>query len=339
MYSFKNDYAEGAHPKILQRLIESNLEQHPGYGEDEYSVKAKQLIRQQIGEENSGIYFVTGGTQANRLVITAFLRPHEAVVSARTGHIFVHEAGAIEASGHKVITIDSPDGKLTPAAVEEVLQQHSLAPHMVKPKLVYISNSTEIGTIYTKQDLTALSECCRKHQLYLFMDGARLGSALAAIAGDLTLADIAKLTDAFYIGATKNGGLLGEAIVINTPRLNIDFPYILKQNGALLAKGRLLGIQFFELFQNDLYLSLARHANAAAKRISDHVLNKGYELLIPSSTNQIFPIFPNTLIEDLSRKFQFYPWKKIDDQRTALRLITSWTTDESMVDAFIEAIR
>jgi threonine aldolase len=338
MYSFKNDYAEGAHPNILQRLIASNLEQHPGYGEDDYSVKAKQLIRQQIARENSGVYFVTGGTQANRLVITAFLRPHEAVISARTGHIFVHEAGAIEASGHKVITVESPDGKLTPASVEEVLQQHALAPHMVKPKLVYISNSTEIGTIYTKQDLTALSECCRKHQLYLFMDGARLGSALAAAGSDLTLADVAHLTDAFYIGATKNGGLLGEAIVINNPQLDVDFPYILKQNGALLAKGRLLGIQFFELFQNDLYLSLARHANTAAARISDHVRSKGYDLLIASPTNQIFPIFPNTLIEALGSQFQFYPWKKIDDQHTALRLITSWTTEDSMVDAFIAAI-
>lgn len=337
MYSFKNDYAEGAHPNILKCLLESNTEQHAGYGDDEYSIRAKQLIRERIKKE-SGIYFVTGGTQANRLVITAFLRPHEAVISAKTGHIFVHEAGAIEASGHKVITIESANGRLTPPAIAEVLQQHSLAPHMVKPKLVYISNSTEIGTIYTRQELTELSAFCRKHQLYLFMDGARLGSALAAAEGDLTLADIAELTDAFYIGATKNGGLLGEAIVINNPLLDVDFPYILKQNGALLAKGRLLGVQFYELFQDDLYFSLARHANAAATRISDHVVSRGHQLLIPSPTNQIFPIFPNQLIDQLSQQFQFFAWKKMDEEHTAVRLITSWATDEQMVDAFIAAI-
>jgi len=334
MYSFRNDYAEGAHPNILKRLVDSNFEQQQGYGEDYYSLEAKMLIKQRIGIEVTGIYFVTGGTQANRLAITAFLRPHEAVISAATGHIFVHEAGAIESSGHKVITVESNDGKVTPAGITKVLEGHQLIPHMVKPKLVYISNSTEIGAAYNKQELTALHECCRKNNLYLYMDGARLGHGIVAEGSNLSLADIAVLTDAFYIGATKNGGLLGEAIVIRNPQLSEDFATIQKQTGALLSKGRLIGIQFYELFKDDLYFDLARHANAMALKIADHALEKGHSFLLPAVTNQIFPIFPNELIEKLSKKFQFYTWRKIDEKHAAVRIITSWNTDEKTVDSF-----
>ncbi|MBD1424251.1 threonine aldolase family protein [Sphingobacterium arenae] len=339
MYSFKNDYAEGAHPHILQKLIETNLVQQSGYGEDAYSIKAKEILKQKIDNPDAIIYFVSGGTQTNLIVISSLLRPHEAVISAKTGHIYANEAGAIEATGHRVITIDSEDGKLKPADIENVLQAYSLRPHVVKPKLVYISNSTEIGTIYTKSELEQLSSFCRSKALYLFLDGARLGHALTAKNNDLTLSDIAAHTDVFYIGGTKNGALLGEAIIFNKPHLAKDFDYMLKQKGALLAKGRLLGVQFLELFRNDLYFSLARHANEMATKIADAMEAQGYPFLTPPCTNQIFPILPKPVIDELMREYDFYEWKVADEQRSAVRIMTSWATDESVVDAFIDRLK
>ena len=339
MYSFKNDYSEGAHPNILQKLMAANLSQQAGYGEDAYSLEAKALIKQQIGNPEASVYFLSGGTQTNLIVIASLLRIHEAVISAKTGHIYANETGAIEATGHRVITVETTDGKLRVADVAQVLKEYGLRPHVVKPKMVYISNSTEIGTIYQKSELEALSTYCRSQNLYLFMDGARLGHALTAKNNDLTLADLAVLTDAFYIGGTKNGALLGEAIVFNRPTIAPEFDYALKQRGALLAKGRLLGIQFLELFKDDLYFRLATHANQMAMKIAQALEEKGYDALTKSTTNQIFPILPNDIISKLSQKYEFYVWKPIDANHSAIRLITSWATDESQVDQFISDLK
>lgn len=337
-YNFKNDYAEGGHPNILHKLIETNLSQQQGYGDDDYTLQAKAILKDKIQNPNANIYFVSGGTQTNLLVIASLLQIHEAVISAKTGHIYVHETGAIEAIGHRVITVDTDDGKISPEDVQAVLQAYSLRPHVVKPKMVYISNSTEIGTIYNKKELQALYEFCQQHDLLLFMDGARLGHALTAENNDLTLADVASFTDVFYIGGTKNGALLGEAIVFNDANLAPEFDYVLKQKGALLAKGRLLGIQFFELFKEDLYFELAKHANKMAMKIAAAVRQKGYSFLTQSSTNQIFPILPKSLINKLSDNYLFFEWKVIDDNHSAVRLITSWATDERQVDEFVLAI-
>ncbi|SFB97136.1 L-threonine aldolase [Flexibacter flexilis DSM 6793] len=339
MYNFKNDYSEGAHPAILAKLLATNLEQHIGYGEDDYSAQAKALLKQKIQNPEAAIYFVSGGTQANLLVISSLLRLHEAVISANTGHIFAHETGAIEAVGHRVITASSPNGKLQPTDIEQVQKAYLLRPHVVKPRMVYISNPTEVGTIYTKQELSELSAYCRAQNLLLFMDGARLGHALTAVGNDLTLPDLAKLTDVFYIGGTKNGALLGEAIVFNSPDLAPDFDYVLKQKGALLAKGRVLGIQFLTLFESDLYFELAAHANQMAAKIAQAVTAQGYSFLTHSTTNQIFPILPKTLITKLSQKYLFFEWKEIDEHRSAVRLITSWATSEAKVAEFIADLK
>jgi threonine aldolase len=335
MYNFRNDYSEGAHPNILNKLIETNLVQQLGYGEDDYSIQAKEILKQKINNPDAVIYFLSGGTQTNLIVISSLLRVHEAVISAKTGHIFANETGAIEATGHKVIAVDTNDGKLNPSAVQEALQEHSLRPHMVKPRMVYISNSTEIGTIYTKTELTALSQFCKSNDLLLYLDGARLGHALTAQNSDLTLSDVAELTDVFYIGGTKNGALLGEAIVFNKPELATDFDYVLKQKGAMLAKGRLIAIQFLELFKDDLYFSLAKYANGMAMKITNAIKEKGFPFLTDSTTNQIFPILPKEVIEKLSEKYLFYVWKEIDKKQSAIRLITSWATDENQVNEFI----
>jgi threonine aldolase len=335
MYNFKNDYSEGAHPNILKKLIETNLVQQTGYSEDDYSFQAKDILRKKMNNPDAGIYFVSGGTQSNLLVIASLLRLHEAVISAKTGHIYANEAGAIEATGHRVIPVNTTDGKLQPQAIRKVMQDYLSGPHVVKPKMVYISNSTETGTIYSREELQDLSECCKSEDLYLFLDGARLGHALTAENNNLTLSDISKLTDVFYIGGTKNGALLGEAIVFNNLSLEKDFDYILKQKGALLAKGRLLGIQFLELFKDDLYFSLAREANTMALKIAGAIKEKGYSFLNNPVSNQIFPILPKNIIEELSKKYSFIVWKDIDENTAAIRIITSWATDQNKVDAFI----
>ncbi|SFO29177.1 L-threonine aldolase [Paenimyroides ummariense] len=335
MYNFRNDYSEGAHPNILQKLIETNLQQQSGYGEDEYSLQAKQILKQKIENNDAAIYFVSGGTQTNLLVISGLLKIHEAVISANTGHIFSHETGAIEAVGHRIITVETLDGKLQPEAIQKVLKEYTLRPHVVKPRMVYISNATEIGSIYSKSELVELSTFCKANDLLLFMDGARLGNALMAENNDLTLTHISQLTDVFYIGGTKNGALLGEAIVFNNKSLAPDFDYVLKQKGALLAKGRLLGIQFLELFKNDLYFQLANHANVMAKKIADAVTECRYSFLSDPVSNQIFPILPKKVIEQLEAKYLFYQWKEIDAENIAIRLITSWATNEEIVNEFI----
>ncbi|WP_163195179.1 threonine aldolase family protein [Clostridium thermarum] len=338
MYSFKNDYSEGAHPRILQALIESNLEQVDGYGEDCYTAKAVELIKGKIKNKDVDIHFFSGGTQTNLTAISAFLRPHEAAIAANTGHILVHETGAIEATGHKIISMESDNGKLTANLIKAALDAHT-DEHMVKPKLVYISNPTEIGSIYKKAELDEISSFCREKNLLLFMDGARLGSALCSEENDVELSDLAALTDAFYIGGTKNGALLGEALVICNPNLKEDFRFHMKQKGALLAKGRILGIQFLELFRDDLYFELARHANDLAGQIRKELSSMGYKFLTHSPSNQIFPILPNSIIEKLQDNYAFIVWSKIDEHNSSIRLVTSWATKEKAVLKFIEDLR
>lgn len=338
MYSFKNDYSEGAHPRILDALIKSNLEQLDGYGEDEFTQKAVELMKQRIGRSDIDIHLIPGGTQTNLIAISSFLRPHEAAIAANTGHILVHETGSVEATGHKVISIKVSDGKLCPEQIQPVMDEHT-DEHMVKPKLVYISNPTEIGSIYTKNELEQLSIFCRENKLILYVDGARLGSALCAAGNDLKLSDLGKLTDAFYIGGTKNGALIGEALVICNDSLKEDFRYYIKQKGALLAKGRLLGIQFLEFFKDDLYFELSKHANAMADLIRKGISSAGYKFLTDSPSNQIFPILPNWLIDKLHENYSFYVWSKVDDDNSSVRIVTSWATKEDVVLKFIEELK
>ncbi|AWK49681.1 threonine aldolase [Clostridium beijerinckii] len=338
MYSFTNDYSEGAHSRILKVLVETNLEQTGGYSTDYHTEKAIDLLKKKMDCEDVDIHLLVGGTQVNLTAISAFLRPHQAVIGADTSHINCHETGAIEATGHKVITMKTDDGKLTADLVQKVVDSHT-DEHMVQPKLVYISDSTEVGTLYTKSELEQLHKCCRKNNLLLYLDGARLGSALVSQENDLTLADIAKLVDAFYIGGTKNGALFGEALVICNNALKEDFRYFIKQKGGLLAKGRLLGIQFEELFKDDLYFEIARHANKMAILLKNALKEKGYEFLTNSSSNQQFPILPNDMIEKLSEKYSFNIERVIDNNNTAIRLVTSWATNEANVLEFIEDLK
>ena len=336
MIQFQCDYCEGAHPDILKLLTETNLVQQPGYGEDPICAAAAQTIRELCRAPKADVHFMVGGTPCNLTVIAAALRPYQGVISAESGHINVHESGAIEATGHKVLALPSADGKLTAAQVEKAVQDHwgdATHQHMVQPKMVYISNPTEIGTIYSRAELTALSETCRKNGLFLYMDGARLGYGLTARGNDLDLPAIAALCDAFYIGGTKQGALLGEALVITSDALKPDFRYMIKRQGGLLAKGWLIGRQFEVLLRDGLYFSLARHANEMAEKIAHAFRQKGYPFFIDSPTNQQFPILPNSVREALLQNYSFADWAKVDDSHTAVRFCTSWATQQSAVDA------
>ena len=336
--SFKNDYSEGCHPRVLEALVRTNMVQQDGYGMDDYCQSAAELILEKAKAPTSKVHFVSGGTQANMIVIAACLKPHESVIATTTGHIYTNETGAIEATGHKINAIEASSGKLTSAYIQQVLDAHTNKPHVLKQRMVYISNATEMGTIYNKQDLTDLYNFCKENDLYLFMDGARLGNALVAKDNDLTLADVAKLTDVFWLGGTKNGALLGEAIVINNPILQEDFAFHIKQRGAMLAKGRVIGIQFEELLRDDLYFDLARYANEQAMKLKQAFSDKGIPFWADTTTNQIFPILSNTQIEHLAQKFAFHHWRKIDENHSAIRLITSWATPNENVDALVREI-
>lgn len=331
MYSFVNDYSEGAHPRVLELLTKYNLQQNIGYGEDKHSEKAKEFIKKLLQNEAVDIHFISGGTQTNLLVISSFLRPHQCVIAADTGHINVHEAGAIEATGHKVVTMPSVEGKLTPDTIQAVLDYHK-GEHMVQPKMVYISNSTELGTIYTKRELTEIHDICRANGLMLYLDGARIGSALTCKVNDLQLKDIAELVDVFYIGGTKNGALLGEALVICNENLKQDFRYLIKQRGALLAKGFIIGIQFEALFQDNLFFELATHANTMAEQIATMFKAAGYSFFAPPCTNQVFPILPNSLLDKLSEKFKFLVETKMNGDYSVDRFVTSWATRQEAID-------
>jgi threonine aldolase len=335
IYNFKNDYSEGAHPDILNAFVRTNYEQHEGYGLDIYCEKAAQLLKSRIKNQDADIHFLSSGTQANATVIAALLKPYESIISADTGHIAVHEAGAIENTGHKINVVENCDGKLNCENIESVLNQHH-DEHMVKPKLVYISNATETGTIYQKNELEKLSHFCRIKDLILYLDGARLGCALTSSKNDITLDELASFVDIFYIGGTKNGALIGEAVIINRNALKTGFRYHLKQNGALLSKSRIFGLQFMELFKDQLYFTLAEHANSMAAKLTHQIKNMGYSFFSQSCTNQIFPILPKEIIDTLNEKYGFYIWPTIDANRSAIRLVTSWSTRQEAVDSFLK---
>lgn len=338
MYSFTNDYSEGAHPRILEALVHTNLIQNTGYGLDCHSEHAAEFIKQRLDRDDVDIHFLVGGTQTNLLAISTALRPYQAAISAATGHINVHETGAIEGTGHKVLAIPTKNGKLTPELIASCLAAHT-DEHMVQPKLVYISNSTEIGTQYKKAELEAISRFCRQHDLYLFLDGARLGSALTSSQNDMTLADLAACTDLFYIGGTKNGALLGEALVISHPALRENFRFMLKNRGAMLAKGWIAGIQFEELFRDNLFFELAEHANKAAEVLRAGIADLGYSFDSDSMTNQLFPIFPNDVIEELKKEFTFNEMDPADDTHTVIRLVTSWATPDDAPESFLRLLK
>lgn len=316
-------------------MVKTNLNQEDGYGEDAYSREAVELIKKASGAPGADVHLLVGGTQTNLTAIGAFLRPHEGVIAPATGHINTHEAGAVEATGHKVLSVPSGDGKITPEGIREVLDLHGSDEHMVKPRLVYLSQSTELGTVYTRDELADLSELCRERNLLLYADGARLGPALVCGREVPDLAEMARLCDAFYIGGTKNGALAGEALVIGKDDLKADFRYHVKQRGGLLAKGRVLGLQFLVLFRDGLFYDLARHANRSARLLEEGIRRAGYGFLCDSPTNQIFPILPDRLIARLEREFGFYVWEPAGEDKSAIRLVTSWMTKKEELDRFI----
>lgn len=338
MHSFRNDYSQGAHPRILEYLSKYNMEANIGYGEDVHSDRAKELIKTLIKKENADIHFIPMGTQTNLIGVSSFLRPHQAVISVDTGHIVLHETGAIEATGHKVLTVPHREGKLNSEDIINVLNFHT-DEHMVQPKMVYISNSTELGTIYTKDEVKAISKTCKENNLLLFLDGARLGSALTCKTNDLQIHEIADLVDVFYIGGTKNGALFGEALIILKEELKEDIRFIIKQRGAMMAKGFLLGIQFEALFEDNLFFELAQHANKMAERLAEIIKDNGYEFYANPYTNQVFPIFSNKLLEKISEKFVYELIEKIDNDNSAVRLVTSWATESESVEALDEFLK
>lgn len=338
MYSFRNDYSEVAHPKILELLGKSNLEANIGYGKDVHSDKAKSYIKKLIERDDADIHFIPMGTQTNLIAISSFLRPHQCVISADTGHIVTHETGAIEATGHKIVTVANEEGKLSAKDIKEVMAAYS-EEHRVQPKMVYISNSTELGTIYSKKELTDISNICKEYDLLLFLDGARIGSALTCKTNDMDIKDIANLVDLFYIGGTKNGAMLGEALVLLRDDLKKDFRYLIKQKGALMAKGFVTGMQFEVLFQDNLFFELATHANEMAERLAEIILENGYKFYAKPYTNQVFPIFPDELLEKLSKEFVYEFTEKIDAENTAVRFVTSWATTKESVEALDEFLK
>lgn len=336
MLFFENDYCEGAHEAILKRLAETNMEKVPGYGQDFYCDRAKEKIKEACGCPNGEVYFLVGGTQTNSVAIASMLNRYEGVLSAVTGHVNSHEAGAIEFTGHKVLPLPQKDGKISAADLKAYLETYyadGSFDHMVFPGMVYISHPTEYGTLYTRQELADISQVCRKYEIPLFMDGARLGYGLAADT-DVTLKDIAEYTDVFYIGGTKVGALCGEAVVFpeKAPK---HFFTMIKQQGALLAKGRLLGIQFDTLFTDNLYLEISKNAIDTAAKLKKALKEKNYKLFIDSPTNQIFVILENAKMEELGKKVRFSFWEKYDETHTVVRFATSWATKMDDIEALI----
>ncbi len=338
MIRFNSDYLEGAHPKILEKLQETNFVQTTGYGEDEYCQKAREIIKDKCGAPDAYVQFLVGGTQTNMTVIASVLKPYQGVLSANTGHINVHETGAIEATGHKVLPLPSDDGKLRAEQIQEAYDAHWADEdheHMVQPGMVYISHPTENGTLYTRNELQALYEVCQRCGLPLFLDGARLGYGLVSEGTDVTWKDLADYTDVFYIGGTKVGALFGEAVVILNPALARDFRYMIKQRGGMLAKGRLLGLQFLTLLEDGLYVKIAEKAVKQAMVLKKAFLEKGYPLLYDSYTNQQFPILPNSQLEKLKENYAFALWCAMDEEYSAVRFCTSWATKDEDIEMLI----
>lgn len=346
MVQFQCDYNEGCHPSILEKMVETNMEQTVGYGMDPHCENARKMIKEACQTPDADVHFLVGGTQTNTTVIASALRPYQGVLCAQTGHINVHETGAIEHSGHKVMPLPTEMGLIKACDIEAAIVGHyndGSFEHMVQPGMVYISYPTEVGTIYSKTELEDISAVCRKYDVPLFIDGARLGYGLMSPESELTLAELAKLADVFYIGGTKQGALFGEALVINKQSLKKDFRYNIKQGGGMLAKGRLLGIQYETLFAkvgngDCLYFSLAKHAIDEAMRIKSALKEKGYSFFMDSPTNQQFPIFPVDKYKELCNDFLFDYWCAIDDTHCCARICTSWGTKSENVDKLIAAL-
>ncbi len=341
MIRFDSDYLEGCLPEILQALQKTNYEQTPGYGEDDFCAEARELVKKACETPEADVHFLVGGTQTNATVIASLLKPYQGVICADTGHINVHETGAVEHTGHKVIALQGTDGKICASQIRETLDAHysdASFEHTVQPAMVYISFPTERGTIYTKEEMRAISRVCRVAGIPLFVDGARLGYGLASPGCDLTLPDIASLADVFYIGGTKQGALFGECIVFRNTSFSKDFRYNIKQNGGMLAKGRLLGIQFAELFRDGLYFRTAKHAVELAQMLKASLKEKGYGFLVDSPSNQQFPVLKNDDVARLHGLFGFEDWAKIDENHTAVRFCTSWATTRESVDALLSEL-
>ncbi len=342
MRYFHNDYNRMCHPAVLEKLGNAHEEAMPGYGTDEYCAAAAEKVRILCQREDIDVHFLVGGTQANFTVIASALRPHQGVLCAETGHINVHETGAVEATGHKVIGLPSADGKITAQQVEQAALAHLQdgdKEHTVQPRLVYISNSTELGTVYTLRELRALSDVCRKYNYYLFLDGARLGYALASRESDVSLKDLAELCDVFYIGMTKGGAMFGECVVITNPSIKEDFRYIIKQHGGMLAKGWLMGVQFEALFEKNLYFDIAAHADNLADILRDTLSELGYSFMVEGSTNQVFPILPDCVLAELSKEVTYSPMNRIDDAHQTVRFCTSWANTREDVDYLCNLLR
>lgn len=341
MIYFNSDYLEGAHPSIMVKMAETNMVQTVGYGEDEYCEAAREKIKTACQAPEADVHFLVGGTQTNTTVIAAILRPWQGVISAVSGHINCHEVGAIESTGHKVITLPTDNGKITAQQVADYVEWHKndeSTEHIVQPGMVYISHPTEAGTLYTKAELTELYDTCRRYGLPLYIDGARLGYGLAAEESDMTLPEFARLCDVFYIGGTKVGALFGEAVVIMNESLKKDFRFIMKQRGGRLAKGRLLGIQFDALFTDDLYFEISRHAIEMAHQIRDIFVSAGYPLLFDSPTNQQYPIMPDAELAEIGKSFGYEYWERVDETHSGVRFCASWATTQENVDALREAV-
>ena len=340
MIFFRSDYSLGGHPKIMEALMAANMEHTDGYGDDRFSYETADMIREMIGQPDAQVHFMTGGTPTNTITIAAALRPYEGVISADAGHIFVHETGSVEATGHRVFALPTPDGKLRPADIEKALLHHE-DEHTVIPKMVYVTHPTENGGLYTKAEFKALSDCCKKHGLLLYMDGARLGTALTWPTNDLSLKEIAGMTDAFYIGGTKVGALFGEALVVMNDAINDHFRYMVKRACALFAKGKLISIQMRALLEggeDSLYYQIGRHENELAIKLAEGVVAAGYKLWLPHQTNQVFVIMSNEKIAELEKDFFFYTWCPYDENNSVIRLVIGWGSTEDDVNALLAAL-
>lgn len=341
MIYFNSDYLEGTHPSIMKRLMDTNMAQSVGYSEDEYCAAAREKIKAACETPDADVHFLVGGTQTNTTVIASILRPYQGVIAPTTGHINCHETGAIESTGHKVLALPTDNGKITAQQIEEYYLWHHTSPdfeHIVMPGMVYISYPTEGGTIYSKAELTAIYETCQRCGLPLYIDGARMGYGLMSDECDLTLPELARLCDVFYIGGTKVGALFGEAVVVMNPALKKDFRFFMKQRGGMLAKGRLLGIQFDTLFTDDLYLKISRHAIDMAHQIREIFVSAGYPLLFDSPTNQQYPIMPDSELAEIGKNFGYEYWERVDETHSGVRFCASWATKQENVDALREAV-
>ena len=341
MIYFNSDYLEGAHPSIMKRLMDTNMAQSVGYSEDEYCAAAREKIKAACEAPDADVHFLVGGTQTNTTVIASILRPYQGVIAPTSGHINCHETGAIESTGHKVLALPTDNGKITAQQIEEYYLWHHTSPdfeHIVMPGMVYISYPTEGGTIYSKAELTAIYETCQRCGLPLYIDGARMGYGLMSDECDLTLPELARLCDVFYIGGTKVGALFGEAVVVMNPALKKDFRFFMKQRGGMLAKGRLLGIQFDTLFTDDLYLKISRHAIDMAHQIREIFVSAGYPLLFDSPTNQQYPIMPDSELAEIGKNFGYEYWERVDETHSGVRFCASWATKQENVDALREAV-